>query len=134
MGHNSQFVLLSNQKMVIALWHNLKIFRHVYVTTTLNFLIAIQLLMNLCLISLSNESQLFLLKYLFVWENEAPQDWRDAILMSLYKKRSKSDCGKFRGISLVSNVGGARGVMVIVTGNGHGDTSSNPGRGWLHFS
>ena len=23
---------------------------------------------------------------------------------------------------------GARGVMVIVTGNGHGDTSSNPGR------
>ena len=24
--------------------------------------------------------------------------------------------------------GGARGVMVIVGGNGHGDTSSNPGR------
>ena len=24
--------------------------------------------------------------------------------------------------------GGARGVMVIVIGNGHGDTSSNPGR------
>ena len=24
---------------------------------------------------------------------------------------------------------GARGVMVIVVGNGHGDTSSNPGRG-----
>ena len=24
-------------------------------------------------------------------------------------------------------VGGARGVMVIVVGNGHGDTSSNPG-------
>ena len=28
---------------------------------------------------------------------------------------------------------GARGVMVIVVGNGHGDTSSNPGRGLLHF-
>ena len=25
--------------------------------------------------------------------------------------------------------GGARGVTVIVVGNGHGDTSSNPGRG-----
>ena len=25
--------------------------------------------------------------------------------------------------------GGARGVMVIVVGNGHGDTSSNPGPG-----
>ena len=29
--------------------------------------------------------------------------------------------------------GGAHGVMVIVVGNGHGDTSSNPGRDWLHF-
>ena len=29
-------------------------------------------------------------------------------------------------------VNGARGVMVIVVGNGHGDTSSNPGRDWLH--
>ena len=26
-----------------------------------------------------------------------------------------------------------RGVMVIVVGNGHGNTSSNPGRGCLHF-
>ena len=31
-------------------------------------------------------------------------------------------------------VGGARGVMVIVVGNGHGDTSSNPGQDWLHFT
>ena len=30
--------------------------------------------------------------------------------------------------------GGARGVMVIVVGYGHGDTSSNPGRDWLHFT
>ena len=29
---------------------------------------------------------------------------------------------------------GARGVMVIVVGNGHGDTSSNPGRDWLYFT
>ena len=27
-----------------------------------------------------------------------------------------------------------RGVMVIIVGNGHGDTSSNPGRDWLHFT
>ena len=25
-------------------------------------------------------------------------------------------------------LGGARGVMVIIVGTGHGDTSSNPGR------
>ena len=30
--------------------------------------------------------------------------------------------------------GGARGVVVIVVENGHGDTSSNPGRDWLHFT
>ena len=33
--------------------------------------------------------------------------------------------------------GGARGVnggvMAIVVGNGHGNTSLNPGWGWLHF-
>ncbi len=28
----------------------------------------------------------------------------------------------------------ARGVMVIVVGNGHGDTSSNPERDCLHFT
>ena len=28
----------------------------------------------------------------------------------------------------LSNINNVRGVMVIVVGNGHGDTSSNPGR------
>ena len=28
---------------------------------------------------------------------------------------------------------GARGVMVIAVGNGHGDTSSNPGQDWCYF-
>ena len=31
-------------------------------------------------------------------------------------------------------IGGARGVMVIVAGYGHGDMSSNPGPDWLHFT
>ena len=30
--------------------------------------------------------------------------------------------------------GGARGVIVIIVGNEHGDTSSNPGRDWLHLT
>ena len=30
--------------------------------------------------------------------------------------------------------GGARGVMVIVAVYGYGDTSSNPGPNWLHFT
>ena len=36
------------------------------------------------------------------------------------------------GVSSAS--GGARGVFVIVVGNEHDDTSSNPGRDWLHFT
>ena len=32
-------------------------------------------------------------------------------------------------IATIKEYLGARGVMVIVVGNGHGDTSSNPGRG-----
>ena len=35
---------------------------------------------------------------------------------------------------IVMVLGGARGVMVIVVGNGHGDTRSNPGRDWLHVT
>ena len=34
----------------------------------------------------------------------------------------------------ISRQEGARGVMVIVVGNEHGDTSSNPGPDWLHFT
>ena len=30
--------------------------------------------------------------------------------------------------------GGALGVAVIIVGNGHGDSSSNPGRDCLHFT
>ena len=33
------------------------------------------------------------------------------------------------GHNTVENDGGARGVKVIVVGNGHDDTSSNPGPG-----
>ena len=33
-----------------------------------------------------------------------------------------------------SKVGGARGVIVIVVGNEHGDTSSNPGRDCISHS
>ena len=37
-------------------------------------------------------------------------------------------------IIIIIILGGACGVMVIIVGNGHGDTGSNPGRDWLHFT
>ena len=50
--------------------------------------------------------------------------------ISLEEKNSKlnliTNIRIFRCLSLL--YGGARGVMVTVVGNGHGDTSSNPGR------
>ena len=52
-----------------------------------------------------------------------------------YKYISNANVGIFNKLPLYllnchyfSNVWNACGVMVIVVGNGHGDTSSNPGR------
>ena len=44
---------------------------------------------------------------LHAWEgNHVPQDWVDAILLSLFKRKgSKSECGDHRGISLLEAVG-----------------------------
>ena len=46
----------------------------------------------------------------------------------------KLGCDEVQCYRKLSIGGGAPGVMVIVVGNGHGDTSSNPGRDWLHFT
>ena len=37
-------------------------------------------------------------------------------------------------VGVILYIGTSRGVMVIVVESGHGDTSSNPGRDWLHFT
>ena len=39
------------------------------------------------------------------WESGAPQDWKDAIMVSIFKKGLTDDCGNYRGISLLSIVG-----------------------------
>ena len=45
---------------------------------------------------------------------EVPQDWRDAIIVALYKgKGVRSECKNFRGISLLSIPGKVFGKMVI---------------------
>ena len=40
----------------------------------------------------------------------------------------KKFCSDCKNSMISHDQKGARGVMVIVVGNGHGDTSSNPGR------
>ena len=34
-----------------------------------------------------------------------PQQWKDAIIMVLHKKKERTDCGKYRAISLVAHAG-----------------------------
>ena len=40
----------------------------------------------------------------------------------------------FSAISILCYLPVVEIVVVIVVGNGHGETSSDPGRDWLHFT
>ena len=41
-----------------------------------------------------------------IWSGgEVPQQWKDAIIMVLHKKKDRAECGKYRGISLVAHAG-----------------------------
>ena len=41
-----------------------------------------------------------------VWGGgEVPQQWKDAIIMVLHKKKNRTQCGNYRGISLVPHAG-----------------------------
>ena len=66
--------------------------------------------------------------------------WRDMINRLQYEKNlyalTKPNNILLKNIWMINNSkqSSARGIMVIVVGNEHGDTSSNPGRDWLHFT
>ena len=41
-----------------------------------------------------------------VWyQREVPQRWRDAVMKVLHKKKNRTECGNYRGISLVAHAG-----------------------------
>ena len=50
------------------------------------------------------------------------------------QKKNKNKTEMHRSNIYVRLKGGARGVTVTVVGNGHGDPSSNPGRGYFNFA
>ena len=64
----------------------------------------------------------------------SPVWWEAAtnIIHTIICEFSSVDHYKYTHISAV--YWGSRGVMLIVAGYGHGDTTSNPGPDWLHFT
>ena len=39
-----------------------------------------------------------------IWRGgEVPQQWKDAIIMVLHKQKNRTECGNYRGISLVAH-------------------------------
>ena len=61
---------------------------------------------------------------LAVWrEGQVPQQWKDAMIKVLHKKKDRSDCGNYRGIALVSHAGKVLLKIVAHRLSGH----SRPG-------
>ena len=85
--------------------------------------------------SLALESKVFGLHDL-VWSSRFLQPEQDFLirLVTVLCSIVLSHFAQLMFLLLPSYYGGARGVVVIAVGNEHGDTSSNPGRDWLHFT
>ena len=49
--------------------------------------------------------ELLLDVYISIWDEGVPQDWRDVLFISLFKKGLKDLCDNYRGIALLSIVG-----------------------------
>ena len=66
----------------------------------------------------------------WTWRPEFNSWTREFAFQDFTKIALIKSCGGARDVSGGTRgvYGGARGVMVIVVGNGHGDTSSDPGR------
>ena len=58
-----------------------------------------------------------------VWGwGEMPQQWKDATIKVLHKKKDCSDCGNYRGVALVSHAGKVLLKIVVHRLSGHCET------------
>ena len=77
-----------------------------------------ELLAELLKLGLSNSSQQILLAFhgiiVAVWmTGEVPQEWKDAIIKVLHKKKDRAECGNYWGPSLVAYAGKALFKIVV---------------------
>ena len=49
---------------------------------------------------------------------EAPQEWKDATIKVLHEKKDRTECGNYRGLSLVAHTGK---VLLKIVANQLGD-------------
>ena len=41
-------------------------------------------------------------KHIYIWDKEElPEEWKESIIVPVYKKGDKTDCSNYRGISLL---------------------------------
>ena len=60
-----------------------------------------------------------------VWmTGEVPQEWKDATVKVLYKKKDRTECSNYRGLFLVAHAGK---VLLKVVANRHGDFCEEAG-------
>ena len=61
-------------------------------------------------LGLQQEDRTILLEFhrltTLIWsKGKVPQQWKDAVITALHNKGDKTECGNYRGISLVSHAG-----------------------------
>ena len=60
-----------------------------------------------------------------VWmAGEVPQEWKDATINVLLKKKDRIECSNYRGLSLVAHAGK---VLLKIVANRHGDFGEEAG-------
>ena len=81
--------------------------------------------------NLSNRLHRWIIK---VWEEgHVPQAWKDANIVTIYKKGDRTECGNYRGISLLSAAGKIFARILLNTLKPHYPRGGAKDTVWLSF-
>ena len=132
-SHSFSFTLFSAGMAKFTIWQVLFLFFiFIFLLTStrsghlvkIRWPVCISKFLRILCVSFSRTDSVFCIHHLFVWSN----------VNFLYNSQWITFPTQSCLVYYYYYLGGARGVRVIVIGNEHGDTSSNPGRHWFHFT